>query len=393
MQRDDINNKNSRMSYRETIEQLRREGNLRSIPRGESGGRAMVDLSLNDYLGLGARSEFRAEFAGMMEGELPAFTSSASRLLSADQEWHRRLEELLESLYGRPALLFNSGYHANVGLMQALASEPSTLILADKLVHASMIDGIILSKAPFRRFPHGDFDKLEQLLERESRGYGRVIVAVESVYSMDGDRADIGHLRELKRRYPNVILYVDEAHAFGVEGPRGLGVAAECGEAMSEIDVIVGTFGKAAASSGAFAVMDEELKQYAVNKARSFIFSTALPPICCAWTIFVIGKMLTMDDERSRLRGLSELLFERLREINPQACGLAPSHIQPFVVGDAEGAVSLSRLLEGKGFRVLPIRRPTVPPGTERLRISLSAGLTGKAVNDFADALRNIIEE
>lgn len=392
MQRDDFDNKNSRMSYRETIESLRREGNLRAIPEDADGVAGVVDLSLNDYLGLGARRELQTEFLEACGGELPSFTSSASRLLSANQKWYGRLEEMLESLYRRPALIFNSGYHANVGMMQALASEPATLILADKLVHASIIDGIMLSKAPFRRFAHGDFERLEALLEKESRDYERIIVVVESVYSMDGDRADLGRLVEIKRRYPNVLLYVDEAHAFGVEGPRGLGLSVMCDGFGSEIDVIVGTFGKALASSGAFAAMSGELKQYAVNKARSFIFSTALPPICCAWSTFVIGKMVGMDDERRRLRAISKDLFERLFAIAPEACGTAPSHIQPFLVGDAARAVGLSRQLEREGFRVLAIRRPTVPPGTERLRISLSAALTDEDVRRFASALENVVK-
>ncbi len=367
------------MSYSSTLAGLREAGNFRSIP-SPSRADGITDFSLNDYLGLAAREDLQREFFSDEANRRIAMTSSASRLLAADQDEFSRLEHRLSELYGgRPALLFNSGYHANTGLISALASEKSTLIVADKLVHASIIDGITLSRAPFKRFVHNDFNRLESILEKEHDSWDRIIVAVESVYSMDGDMTDLDALTSLKRRFPKVILYVDEAHAFGVIGPEGLGLCR--GHAgFDEIDVVVGTFGKACASAGAFAVMSRELRDYAVNKARSFIFSTALPPMTCAWTRFMIDTFLGMDRERQKLAELSGRLAAGLGADNPR-------YIMPLIIGSADGALTLSRQLLERGYKVLPIRTPTVPPGTERLRISLSAAMTTSQIDGFINSL------
>lgn len=374
------------MSFASTLSELALKGNLRAIP-ADATDRGVTDLSSNDYLGLGAMPELREEFFETVRGNIPPLTSSASRLLSASQSSYASLESLLGTLYGnRSCLLFNSGYHANTGLLPALASEPATLILADKLVHASMIDGIMLSRAPFKRFRHNDFDRLETLLEQESDNYERIIVAVESVYSMDGDSADIARLAELKKRYPKTLLYVDEAHAFGCCGPQGLGLCMASGHG-AEIDVIVGTFGKAAASSGAFCITSEEIREYAVNRARSFIFSTAIPPLNCAWTEFIVRRMTGMDEARAHLKALSESLHCGLTRLGVAVKGSLPSHITPLIVGDPTRTVQLSGRLLERGFKVLPIRTPTVPPGTERLRISLSASLSLSNMKRFINAL------
>lgn len=369
--------------YTDTLQSLRMSGNLRSLPSPT--GEGVIDLSSNDYLGIGSCSEMLDRFYSDETNRRIALTSSASRLLAADQEQYTLLESLLEKLYGRPALIFNSGYHANTGMLSALASEKGTMIVADKLIHASMIDGIVLSRAPFKRFAHADYDRLEQILQREHDSYDRIIVAVESIYSMDGDHADIDRLIELKRRYPKVILYVDEAHAFGASGPKGLGLCVASGHA-EDVDVIVGTLGKAAASMGAFCITSPELRQYALNRSRSFIFSTALPPLNCAWSRFVIEQMTTMDCRRAHLHRLATDLYTSLYGLNPTT-GKEPSHIQPIIVGDARKALELSAKLLNEGFKVLPIRTPTVPAGTERLRISLSAALSSEDVARFANTL------
>ena len=345
------------MSYEETLTRLRQSGNFRTIPAAKDANDTVVDLSSNDYLGLAARTDLRDEFFSRIAGEMPALSASASRLLAADQRWHEQLESRLAAMYGRHVLLFNSGYHANTGLLSALASEPSTLILADRLVHASMIDGIVLSRAPFKRFPHNDFDRLETILKKEAGEYDRIIVAVESVYSMDGDRADLKALVELKRRYPNVILYIDEAHAFGAKGRDGLGLVASM-EEMEEVDIIVGTFGKAAASVGAFCAVSPTIRDYAVNRART------------------------------HLQLLEDTLHESLASLPEDARMMShSSHIVPYIVGDASATLRLSARLLEEGFKGLPIRTPTVPPGTERLRISLSAALTTDQIKNFANAL------
>lgn len=370
------------MSYASTLDNLRATGNFRTIP-GVNPPADIVDLSSNDYLGLAQRPELMAEFMERYSrGDLPAMTSSASRLLAHDQREYVLLEQQLSELYNnRPCLLFNSGYHANTGLLSALASERGSLIVADRLVHASMIDGMILSRSPFRRFAHNDLNHLESILSKEAGRYDRVIVSVESVYSMDGDSPDLEGLLTLKHRYPNVVLYVDEAHAFGVVGPRGLGLVAGTSK-PDEFDVIVGTFGKAAASMGAFAIMSPTIRDYAVNRSRSLIFSTALPHINVAWTRMIVDKIIGMDSERAHLAAIGRKLSEAM--LTPTN----PSHIIPYIVGDPGLTVELSGKLHREGFKVLPIRTPTVAAGTERLRISLSAALSETTIDQFINVLK-----
>lgn len=375
------------MTYKETIDTLRATGNFRSIPADTTTMTEVIDLSSNDYLGLAERTDFQEEFMSDHTNRMSPMTSSASRLLSSRQNDYLNLENLLESLYMRPALLFNSGYHANTGLISSLAAG-GTLIVADKLIHASVIDGIMLSKASFTRFPHNDFDRLEKIVAKEANQHERIIIAVESIYSMDGDSTDIEHLIDIKRRYPNVLLYIDEAHAVGALGPNGLGLCL-ASPRYQEIDVIVGTFGKAYASAGAFCITAPHLRDYIINKARSFIFSTALPPITARWTKFIIGKSLSMGHEREKLRKLSQTLHSILQPHSPTP--IAISHIQPLITGSPQSAVTLSHALLEAGFKVLPIRTPTVPPGTDRLRISLSAAIGINDIENLGIVLNNFI--
>lgn len=353
------------------LDQLRESSNYRSFPSG--GGGDTIDLTSNDYLGLALRDDLRDEFmAQYHSGKFPALTSSASRLLASCQLEYREFESLLAEIYGREALVFNSGYHANTGIIQAIADK-RTRIIADRLVHASIIDGIRLSGARFTRFPHNDFDRLERAIAAVPDDADRILVIVESVYSMDGDRADIDRLIDIRRADGRVMLYVDEAHGVGVEGPAGLGLVA-ASKAPAEVDIVIGTLGKALASSGAFALTGDTLKQYLVNKARSLIFSTALPPACVAWSRFLFGKMMGMDAERATLRRHAERIADAIAAAT--GCRGVVSHIQPLVIGNAAATLQRSAELLREGVKVLPIRTPTVPPGSERLRFSLSASLT-----------------
>lgn len=352
-------------------------GNYRRLPAGES-RQSLVDFSSNDYLGIAEEASLRHEFmVSAVESELP-LTSSASRLLAHRQEEYVRLENLLCELYGRDALLFNSGYHANVGLIQAIADK-STLVVADKLVHASIIDGIRLSGAPLARFRHNDMDHLRRIISSHAGKYPRTLIIAESVYSMDGDCAPLGELAEIKRHTPGAILYIDEAHAFGVCGNDGLGLVKADG-LSGDVDVALFTLGKAAASVGAFAVLSPLLRDFAINKARSLIFSTSLPPLNIAWSRFVIERLPSMTERRLHLRALSRRLAGNI--------GCTPGHIVPFIIGDASEALRVSEHLLQQGLKVLPIRTPTVPPGTERLRISLSSAMTTEEIDRLSNALK-----
>lgn len=374
--------------YSGRVESLREEGNLRVIPRVDAES-SLIDLSSNDYLGLAAREDLRREFYDTVRAGELSLTSSASRLLAAGQSVYTELEDTLAKLYGRPTLLFNSGYHANTGIVAALGQAPRTLIVADRLVHASIIDGITLSRAPFTRFRHNDMEHLERILAKERDNYDRFLVITESVFSMDGDSADLGALIDLRRHYEGVMLYVDEAHALGASGRGGLGLTMELPR-HEEVDVIIGTFGKACASVGAFAAVRPAVREYLVNTSRSLIFSTALPPLNVAWTTFIISRLGQMEPERRHLRELGKHLRDILVPLGaPEE--LTPSHIQPLIVGDPHRAVALSGALLERGFKALPIRVPTVPRGTDRLRLSLSAALTHDDLDRFGIALREVL--
>lgn len=367
--------------FAQELEQLKSTANYRTIPMQES--EDIIDLTTNDYLGIARRADMMEQFNALKGRYDTSLTSSASRLLASCQGEYLRFEATLEEAYGRNALIFNSGYHANVGTIQAVADK-RTMILADRLVHASIIDGIRLSGARFTRFPHNDFDRLERIAAEVPAEFDRILVIVESVYSMDGDRADINRLIDLRRCNERVMLYVDEAHGVGVEGPAGLGLVA-ASKAPGEVDIVIGTLGKALASSGAFAITGGRLHDYLINRARSLIFSTALPPISVAWSGFVFNKMLEMDTERAILHHNAARLAAAITAHTGKN-GVV-SHIQPLIIGDAAATVERSRQLLRQGIKVLPIRTPTVPPGSERLRFSLSAALADADITRACNAL------
>lgn len=373
------------MEVEEQLSALESAGNLRSLPSDLEIG--VTDFTSNDYLGFAANVDLRERFFDKYSSKELFMTASASRSLAALQSPYKRLEDSISMAYGddgKAALLFNSGYHANTGIIPSLASR-SSLVLADRLVHASIIDGIKLSGAKFVRFSHNDFDSLERLIEKNicsDNAVSSILIVVESIYSMDGDMADLERLVDIKRRYKNVILYVDEAHAVGAYGPAGLGVSAAVG-VLKDVDILVGTFGKALASVGAFVLADKIIAKYLINKTRSFIFSTALPPAQILWTEFIWHHALGADTVRDRLKEKNELMARVIP-------GRKPSHIRPYIVGNAAEAVRLSGLLREHGFNVLPIRTPTVPPGTERLRFSISAAIPNEEFERLRIVMNNI---
>lgn len=378
-------------SLQAELQQLEARQNLRRLPRAEhcgktlqTEGRAMLNLSSNDYLGLATDEALRMEFLQTLTPENFLPSASSARLLTGNFPAHEALEQELAHRFGREsALVFNSGYHMNLGILPAVCDARS-LILADKLVHASLIDGIRLSGARCIRFRHNHYDQLEQLLERHHRDYERIVVVTESLFSMDGDEADLRRLVALKHRYPNVLLYVDEAHAIGVRGPHGLGCAEEQG-CLADIDFLCGTFGKALASVGGYIVCSQLVRDYLVNRMRPFIFTTALPPVNLQWTLFLFRQLDRWSEARAHLQRLSNRLATALRE-RGYDCP-STSHILPLTVGESEAAVRKALELQRNGFYVLPVRPPTVPEGTSRLRLSLTAALTDEEIDRLIAAL------
>ena len=346
-------------------------------------GREYLNLAGNDYLGLASNPALLQEFYTALDQEnlieQYGLGSGASRLMTGNHEQYSRLEERLAQYYHKDkALVFNSGYHINIGLLPALAQK-GDLILADKLCHASLIDGMRLSEAKMIRYPHLDYDRLEQLLQKHCSGpsapHGHtkqaVFLVTESIFSMDGDCADLPTLVRLKEQY-GAILYVDEAHSVGVRGHRGLGLAEEQ-EAVDQIDLLVGTFGKAWGGQGAFVACKETLYKYLVNTARSLIFTTALPPVNIHWLNFILPLIQKMSKERQQLMELARQVRYGLQEAGLQTGG--ESHIVPVMIGDEGQAAAVAERLRDQGLWVQAIRTPTVPRGTARLRLSLTAAI------------------
>ena len=377
--------------FKQQLEKLSTQNQYRSIPDLVHQGRyimrenrKMLNMSSNDYLGLASNENLRQSFLQQYGDNFPAFTSSSSRLLTGNFPVYTDLEQFIAQRFQREsALLFNSGYHANLGILPALTTTKS-LILADKLVHASMIDGIRLSQCEFFRYRHNDYEHLKSLLEKNARKFDRTFIVTESVFSMDGDVVDLNYLVQLKKQFPNTYLYVDEAHAIGVYGKNGLGIA-ERANVIADIDLLVGTFGKALASMGAYVVCDQILKECLINQMRPLIFSTALPPFNVAWTHFIFERLPQLSKERTHLEQLSAFLrqeVEHRTQIMPsQTC------IVPYILGENEATLAKAKALQEQGYYCLPIRPPTVPKGTSRIRLSLTADMTMDEVKQFVACL------
>ena len=327
----------------------------------------LINLSSNNYLGFADNKKITEEFLNYT-GDKFSLGSASARLLTGTLPVYKELEKLITTLFNKEsALLFNSGYHANVGINSSIASK-GDVIFSDKLNHASIIDGMRLSEAKFFRYPHNNMEALEKLLNRERKNFNNAIIVSESVFSMDGDIADIEKLVELKEKY-NCLLILDEAHAFGVFGKTGLGVAETLG-LTDKVDLIVGTFGKAIGSMGAFAAGNNIIIDYLTNKARSFIFSTALPPINIAFSKWIIENKLPFTYEKRT----------KMLELGQKAG--SQSHIIPLVIGDNKETVDTCDILFQNGYFTLPIRPPTVPEGTSRIRISLTVDINERELFD-----------
>ena len=379
--------------YAEQLDQLRQQGNFRQFRSNQQQGKTieiqqqqMLNLSSNDYLGLASDLRLREQFFDETPNAQRLMSASSSRLLTGNFPAYEQLEATLRQLFhGRAALLFNSGYHMNIGILPALA-DAKTLILADKLVHASMIDGIRLSSAKYLRYRHNDLAHLQQLLTQyhADDNYERIIVVTESIFSMDGDETDLAALVALKQQFAKVMLYVDEAHAIGVRGQQGLGCA-ELYDVIDAIDFLVGTFGKAVASVGGYLICDPIIRDYLINRMRPIIFSTAQPPICMAWTQFMLNQIVHMQTQRQHLAALSQSIQQGI-----QAKGFAcpsTSQIVPVIIGDSTATVSKAQQLQTAGFYVMPVRPPTVPQGSSRLRICLNTQFETADLTQLLDLL------
>lgn len=370
--------------YEKILDELKHNSHFRDLKNFEKKdekyiyfrGKKLLNLSSNNYLNFADNKKITQEFLDFA-GNKYSFGSASARLLTGTLPVYKELEELLSNLYNKDAtLLYNSGYHANVGISSAI-NQKGDVIFSDKLNHASIIDGMRLSDGKFFRFPHNNMEALEKLLERERKNYKNAFIITESVFSMDGDIEDLKRIIKLKKKY-NCIMIIDEAHAFGVFGEKGLGVAEELG-IIDDVDLIVGTFGKSVGSMGAFVTGSKTMINFLINKSRSFIFSTALPPINIAFTKWIIeNKFPKTKAKRKNMLSIAKKFG-------------SDSHIIPVVIGENKDTVDLCEVLFHNGYFTLPIRPPTVPVGTSRLRLSLTADIQEKDLTVLKEKINEVL--
>lgn len=347
----------------------------------------ILNMSSNDYLNLSTRIDLKSASITAVEGF--GCGATASRLVSGNLSIHNQLEKELAKLVGNEtSLVFGSGFLANIGVLNAIAGR-NDLIFADKLNHASLIDGMLLSGAKCQRYRHNDMLHLEKLLKKSSCSGHKIIVS-DSLFSMDGDIAPLNELIELAEKY-NAILIIDEAHAVGVFGQGG-GLCKELG-LNGKPDIILGTLSKAFGGYGGFAVCSEVIKKFLINRARSFIYSTGLPPACIGSALEAI-KLISADFDLGRsLLTKSRKFHTYLVELGFNMPGFE-SQILPIHVGDNNKAVKLSQLLLDRyGILGIAIRPPTVPVGTARLRLTVTLAHSDEELKRVADSIKKCSDE
>jgi len=376
-----------------SLERKLRETSSAQGPEVQIAGRRLINFSSNDYLGLAGDSRLcEAAIGAIREFGVGA---GASRLVSGTQSPHLRLENALAKWkQAEAALSFSSGYAAAFGTVPALVSKDDVILL-DKLCHASLIDGAKLSGATLRVFPHNHLGKLEEHLEwvRRQHPGKRILILTESVFSMDGDRAPLRELIELKKRF-GALLMLDEAHAVGVIGPNGRGLAA-AQNLSDDVDVQMGTLSKALGASGGYICGSRSLIEWLINRARSFIYSTAPPPAIVAAALAAVNFLGSSEgEERRRLLweriGLMKDLLPR-NELNEKA-SVVNSAIFPWIVGDEQAAIDLAASLQSEGFLVPAIRYPTVAKGSARLRITVTASHGENQIRSLCEAIKRANE-
>jgi len=349
-------------------------------------GKSYLAFCSNDYLGL---ANHRQLISALQNGAQQwGVGAGAAHLVSGHFEPHHQLEQQLAAFVGKPAaLLFSTGYMANLGVVQALVGKGDT-VFADKLNHASLNDSMALSRAGVKRYRHGDMAQLEKRLRETSKG--RKLVITDAVFSMDGDMAPLREMLALCERY-DAWLYVDDAHGFGVLGEHGRGSLAHFGLASPRI-IYMATLGKAAGVSGAFVAAEQVVIDTLINHANSYVYTTATPPALSSALLQSLQLIAQGDALRTHLNRLIEKLRSGLADL-PWSLMPSATAIQPVLIGDNQRVLELSAGLRERGVWVAAIRPPTVPQGTARLRITLSAAHSEGDVERLIGALHELAQE
>ena len=346
-------------------------------------GKSYINFCSNDYLGLASEPTVNDAFKKAIDKY--GTGSGAAHLVTGHSVAHHALEEELAEFLQRPhALLFSTGYMANLGVVSAL-TDRHDVVIEDKLNHASLIDAAQLSRASLERYAHADMSSLESILSKQSKG--NRLVASDGVFSMDGDIAPVKQMSVLCDRH-NALLMIDDAHGLGVLGQQGRGSLDHLGLNINDVPILVGTLGKAFGTFGAFVAGSEELIETLIQDARSYVYTTALPPAVAEATRASLQRVIKDDWRREQLQSLIKQFKEGARQLGLE---LMPTDtaIQPLLVGSSEKALEISEYLRTKGLLISAIRPPTVPQGTARLRITLSATHKPGHVEQLLDALQS----
>lgn len=375
---------------REESHLLRRLRDCEPLAHGlvRKDGRDLVNLAGNDYLGL-SRHPALIEKARLYAAQ-SGTGAGASRLVTGNLPMLREIEARLAAGKAKEAaLVLAAGYQTNLTVLAALADKGvlkrAVTVVADRLIHNSLLQGALLSGGKLARFQHNDLDHLETILRRESDAGHFCIIVSESVFGMDGDRAGLAALGDLASRF-QALLYIDEAHATGVFGKDGFGLAADCPQA---VDVVMGTFGKALGSFGSYIACSAQLRDYLVQRCGGLIYSTALPPPVLGSIAAAVELLPSLDAERAHLLSLAGVLREGLQS-QGWDCGSSTTQIIPVIAGSEERVLHLAAALEAEGFLAAAIRPPTVPAGTARLRLSLSAAHRREDIERFVKLMAGL---
>ncbi|TLE16531.1 aminotransferase class I/II-fold pyridoxal phosphate-dependent enzyme [Helicobacter apodemus] len=353
----------------------------------------LLNLASNDYLNLASNENLKESF---LDSEIFRkncfFSASSSRSLSGNFEIYAIFEEFLESLFDKKALLFNSGYHANIGIISSLNHLKNVLFLVDKSIHASHIDGLkSFKKLNFKRFLHNDMQSLTNLLEKYHNHYEAIFILSEGIFSIEGDFAKLQNLIGLKHRFKNVYLYLDEAHSIGSFGDNGLGLAHSL-DYLKDIDFLILTFGKAIGSVGACVLCNQTFKEYFINTARSLIYSTALPPLNVAMSYFIFSRLHSFKKQRKALKTLS-LNFKSSLESLELFEVLGDYNILSIVLKENQKTIFFQQKLQECGFFLPAIKPPTTAKNRACLRISLCANIPQERLEILIKSLLKINNE
>lgn len=375
--KEDLDKRNKNNQFR-SLHSVLPEKNSSSINKN---GRELLNFCSNDYLGLSKNPNVIKKASEYAESY--GAGSTASRLITGTYDIHEKLEgKIAQTFNTEAALLFNSGFQANSTIIQTLTTRHS-LVLTDKLSHNSLLQGSLLSRARLQRFEHNDLEHLKHLLiNAEAKEYDRILIVTETVFSMDGDRSEVPAIAKLAEKY-NTLLFVDDAHAVGVWGDRGLGL----GYDTPGIDILLGTCGKAFGTFGAYVACSQKMKDYLVNYCPGFIYTTALPPAVVGAIESSLELIPDLEKEREEYHKNIFKMIDQLQEFGFDT-GPTSTQIIPIILGDESKTLKLAQWLEEQGILATAIRPPTVPENSSRIRITVTAKHTEGPIDCFLDKMK-----